>query len=229
MLRETQTTMPLAQLVEDMDLYPRHAVDSSHVQSLVHALESGAALPPIVVDKKSKRITDGWHRARAYARFLGKEAVVDVVLVAYPDEAAMIFDATQRNTSHGRRLDAIDKTRCVLMLQSAGFNGGQIAGAMHMPESRVEKLTIKIASAPKSAGGTIPGTHSIALKRCVSHLSGTKLNESQAKAHGMLPGTSFLLIAKQLCSGLTENMIDLEDERLVKQLGLLRDLLVKRV
>jgi len=222
-------TICVAELVEDMDIYPRHAIDTSHVQALSFALEAGTTLPPIVADQKSKRIIDGWHRKRAYRRIHGPEAIVDVELVSYKNEAEMKLDAICRNAQHGRRFDAIDRTRCVIMLRGAGFNDGKIALALNVPEKRVEKLAIKIATAPKSAEQNVPGSNVITLKRSVSHLKGTVLSKSQAKAHASLPGTSFLLIARQLCLGLTEKMVNMEDERLIEQLAELRDLLVSRL
>lgn len=228
-MNSTIKTLPLAQLVEDLDFYPRHAVDGSHVQALVFALESGATLPPIRADRKSKRITDGWHRGRAYRRFLGPEATVDVELVNYPTEAAMKLDAAQCNAAHGRRLDAMDRTRCVVMLRESGFNDVQIATALQLPEKRIKKLSIKVATGPKTSGQTVPGTSSIALKRSVAHLAGTRLTKDQAAAHAILPGTSFLLTAKQLCAALEQNMINLEDERLVEQLVALRTLLMEKL
>jgi len=219
-------SVALAELVEDMDLYPRHAVDNAHVRYLVDALEAGASLPPIVADRKSRRITDGWHRARAYKRLHGPTASVDVEFVDYKNQGAMVFDAVARNARHGRKLDAIDRTRSVLMLRSAGFKDGQIAGAISCNPDRIQKLSVKVASAPAAAGQNVPGTKQITLKRSVAHLEGARLNKSQAKAHATLPGTSFLLVARQLLLGLTEEMIDLEDERLVAQLCALRDELV---
>ena|GEM_PF-1201422 len=221
--------LPLAKLVEDFDLYPRHAVDTAHVQSLVFALESGATLPPIIADKRSKKITDGWHRARAYRRVLGPEAVVDVELGPYKNKAEMIVDAVARNATHGRPFDAIDRTRSVVMLRTIGCSDAQIGLALKVPEARVEKLMVKLASAPKSSGETIPGTNRIALKRSVIHLAGQTLTKSQAQTHAMLPGVSFLLIARQLYQGLLEKMVNLEDEKLVKQLAELRDLLVRSI
>jgi len=222
-------TLPIASLVEDMDLYPRHAVDPAHVQALVFALEGGGNLPPITADAKSKKITDGWHRKRAYVRFHGPDATVDVELVDYADEAAMKLDAVARNAAHGRPLDRIDKTRSVLMLQTSGFTSSQIALALQVPEKRIEKLSIRVADGPVSSGETIPGTKSIALKRSVAHLEGGKLTKAQAKAHATMPGTSFLLIARQLCLALSENMVNLEDEKLVEQLKALRELLGQKV
>lgn len=223
-------SLPLASLVEDFDVYPRHAVDGAHVTRIVMALEAGKSLPPIRADKKSKIITDGWHRGRAYNRFLGADATVDVELVPYATRAEMALDAVQSNTAHGRPLDAIDSRRSIILLREVGFNDGQIALALHVPERRIEKFAIKVATASKSAPGVVPGTNKITLKRCVSHMQGQRLTKTQAEAHVTLPGTSFLLVAKQLCLALQEQMIDLEDKRLVEQLtelqGLLNEALV---
>jgi len=222
-------TVALAELVEDMDIYPRHAVDTAHVASLVAAIETGATLPPIVADRQSKRITDGWHRGRAYKRAIGPEAVVDVLFVDYADIEAMKLDAVARNTTHGRRLDVMDQTRCVIMLRASGFSESEISLALHIPEKKVEKLSIRVASGPKNADSNVPGTQNIALKRSVAHLSGKKLTKSQVEAHKSLPGSSFLLIAQQLCKALAEDMVNLADEKLVSQLAELRDLLAKKV
>jgi hypothetical protein len=221
--------LPLSSLVEDLEVYPRHSVDNSHVQALVFALESGATLPPIVADKASKRITDGWHRGRAWRRFQGEGAVVDVELVPYKNQTEMILDAVERNACHGRKLDAIDKTRSVVMLRNAGCTEGQIALALHIPENRVSKLEVKLASTSSNAPGIIPGTNKITLKRSVAHLAGESLTKTQAEAHLTLPGTSFLLIARQLCLGLSQNMVNLDDEKLVVQLRELKELLEEKL
>ena len=223
------TQMPLAELLLDNTLYPRHATDDHHVQQLAQALEAGATLPPIVADAKSKRITDGWHRHKAYKRFIGPTAVVDVELVKYTSDAEMVIDAVARNARHGRRLDAMDRTRSVLMLQNAGCNNVQIACALNVTEERVVKLTVKVAKAPKSSPHVVPGTSQVTLKRSVSHMEGMTLTKAQADTHAKLPGTSFLLPAKQICLALSENMINLEDVRLVAQLTELRDLLIAKL
>lgn len=213
--------VPLAELVEDLDLYPRHSVDTTNVQSLALALEAGANLPPVVACSKSKRIVDGWHRCRAYRRVVGNDAVIDVELINYPNEAELFADAVRRNASHGRRLDAIDQTRAIHMLEKFGWSSDRIAITMNVPTQRVEKLRIKVAYG--DGGNTvIPGTKTITLKRPVQHLVGQELTPAQTKVHDMLPGTSFLLIAKQLSEALRQNMVDLTDVKLVSQLKTLR-------
>jgi hypothetical protein len=221
MSKPRQTTLPLSLLIEDMEVYPRHAVDSAHVASLVRALRAGATLPPIVADEKTKIIVDGWHRCRAHNTVSGPTAVVDVELIAYRNQAAMLLDAVQRNSAHGRRFDRIDEARAVVLLERLNVEIVRIAVALNCPQEHVEKLSLRLAEAPVESSNTITGTATIALKRPVRHLAGQTLTREQAEVHSSLPGTSFLLIAKQLRGALRERMVDLTDRRLVEELRLL--------
>lgn len=209
--------MPVCELVEDLELYPRHAVDDAHVSSLHQSILMGDTLPPIVADSKSKRITDGWHRCRAYAR-VGPGMVVDVELVNYKDETEMLVDSVAKNATHGRKFDRIDKTRSVVLLEKHGVDIKRISLLLHVPEKKVESYRVKVATAPRSSPGTVPGTQNIALKRPVMHMQGQKLTKQQAVVHQSLPGTSFLLIAKQLRMAIEEGMVDRSDEKLHEML-----------
>ena len=221
------TTLPLCDLVEDLQVYPRHAVDDVHVVNLVRALESGVTLPPIVADKLSKRIVDGWHRYRAHRRVLGPGGVIDVELRPYPDEASLLLDAVAMNSAHGRRLDSIDQTRAVVMLDRHKVPSVRIAVVLHVPERHMEKLRVRIARAERPSEDTVTGTRIVTLKRPVAHMQGTKLTDEQVKVHGTLPGTSFLLLAKQLTDALRVKMVNLEDDKLMDELKKLKEELLK--
>lgn len=212
------TTLPIAELVEDMSLYPRHAVDEANVTSLVRALESGTTLPPVVVDKASKRIVDGWHRVRAHKRVLGAAGVIDVELRSYKDETAIIKDAVSTNAIHGRQFDAIDRTRAVLMLEKHGVATLEIAAVLHIPEAHVQKIKVRVATATHMSDQTVPGTRRIVLKRPVHHLAGTKLTDEQVDAHSRAPGVSYLLLARQLTEALRTELLNLEDAKLMDAL-----------
>lgn len=218
-----KTTLPIADLVEDLSVYPRHAVDEANVTSLVRALESGATLPPIVVDKASKRIVDGIHRGRAYRRVLGAAGAVDVDLRSYKDEASLLLDAVAMNAVHGRQFDAIDRTRAVLMLEKQGVETLKIAAALHIPEAHVQKIKVRVATATHMSDQTVPGTRRIVLKRPVHHLAGTKLTDEQVDAHSRAPGVSYLLLTRQLTEGLRTHLLNLEDAKLMDALRDLHD------
>jgi hypothetical protein len=220
-------TLPIADLVEDLEVYPRHAVDDQHVRNLALALEAGCDLPPVVADAKSKRIADGWHRVRARKRVHGPGAAIEVELRAYASEAALVEDAVRLNSAHGRKLDVMDLTRAILMLERHGVPMGRIALAVHVPEGRVEKLRLKVARATVTVDGTVPGSQTVVLKRPVAHLSGRKLTNEQARAMDSMPGTSFLLLAHQLRTAMATALVNREDMRLMDGLRELKKELEK--
>jgi hypothetical protein len=215
--------IPLAELVEDMSVYPRHGLDEQHVGQLVLALKSGATLPPLVADAASKRLVDGWHRSRAYRRVLGENAAVAVDLRSYASEAMLIEDAVALNAMHGRRLDRMDQVRAVLLMERAGVERVRIAATLHMPEERIEKLRIRVALAPPGDDGQVPGTGMVVLKRPMAHLAGTQLSREQVEAHESQAGTSHLLQVHQIRDALRYHLVNPEDERLHTALVELRD------
>jgi len=220
--------MPLAELIEDSAIYPRHVVDDQHVSSLFYKIEAGANLPPIVADAHTKRIVDGWHRSRAWRRKLGPTGVVDVDLREYASEQEVLLDAVRLNADHGRKLDTQDLVRISLMLQEAGISTTEIALALTLPEERVVRLTVRLAEVPASPAptpGTIPGTNKVALKQPVRWMAGQTVTPRQASAMTSVPGTSWLLIANQLSSGLRNGLVNPEDERLRVAFTELRDAL----
>ncbi len=216
--------MKIAGLVEDMTLYPRHAVDTQHVSQIALAISAGAKLPPIIVDRKSKRIVDGFHRCRGLIRVHGKEADVDVELRDYKNEKEIILDAIALNAHHGRRLDRMDQVRAIVMAESVGATKHAISVALSVPEKQVEILRVRIASVAPSSDSAIP--HSVpsvmVLKRPVAHLAGKKLTMEQAEAHASMPGTSFALLCNQLIKAMDAELIDPEDETTFAALGELK-------
>lgn len=218
-------TMPVADLVEDLSVYPRHAVDGMHVGHLLQALESGSELPPVVACAKSKRITDGWHRVRAYKRLHGPTAVVSVELRHYKTEADLIEDAVRMNSAHGRLLEGVDRVRAANMLERVGVPLKRIAVVLHITPEKVQNILVRVATAPVRTESTMPGTKTIALKRPVAHLAGQRLTEEQARAHDSAPGTSYLLIVRQLKDAVETGLINPADERLKGELTALKKLL----
>jgi hypothetical protein len=218
--------LPLASLVEDAALYPRHHVDEQYVAQLAEALRAGASLPPVLADRQSRRLVDGWHRVRAYRKVLGANGVIDVELKAYPDEAALLFDAIARNAVHGRKFDRIDQVRSVLLAEDAGLAAEQIAAALRITPERVRTLRIRVAFAPAPPGEAGGSPIRIALKRPVLHLAGKALTPEQAQAHAGAPGTSYLLISRQLRDAVTFDLVNDQDARLYRALVELQRTLV---
>lgn len=219
-VRTQQKRIPIAHLLEDMAIYPRHAVDDQHVKSLLDAIEAGATLPPIVAEKKNLRIVDGWHRYRAWRRHLGEEGSVEVEVVDYQNEAEVIKDAIERNARHGRRLDSMDKVRAVLMARGVGLTDKVIAHVMNIPESRVVKMATRVVNVTPESVRKLDRTQPIVIpvKRCMQHFQGQTITKEQADAHVSAPGTSYSLIVRQLHDALVYKLINRDDEKLRAQL-----------
>lgn len=222
----TIVSLPLAELIEDLSLYPRHAVDEANVARLVRALEAGFPPPPIIADKASKRIVDGWHRSRAYRQVLGPTGVADVDLRPYANEKEMFLAAIELNASHGRQLDKMDQVRCVTMAERMGIELKRVAVVLHQPEESVRKLVVRVAIAPPGTRGTVPGTNKVVLKRPVQHLSEQTLTKEQAQAQVSVPGTSYKLLAKQLTDAVRLNLANRADTALMETLRELRNALI---
>lgn len=197
--------VPIAELVEDMEIYPRHGVDRHHVRALADAIVAGEELPPIVADANTKVVVDGWHRLRAYRRILGDDAKVPVELISYPDRAAMIRDAVSRNVRHGLRLQVIDQVRAIRLLEQAGFDRPAIAAILNRPVTKIERLTIRVGYSDRSRD-VVP------LKRPVIHLAGQVLTEKQEQVHRMLGGTDWPLHIRQLREALDADLVPREPQ-----------------
>jgi len=122
-------------LVLDFSLYPRNDVSSQHVASLVEALQSGNPLPPIVVERKSLRVVDGFHRVKAYQKT--RASSVPVILKDYKTDAELFADAVRLNAAHGRSFDTYDRRRAVVRLIELGFKEKEVAEIVRITTPRV--------------------------------------------------------------------------------------------
>lgn len=214
--------MPLAELIEDLDIYPRHAVDSSHVGDIARAVEAGKELPPIIADQATKRIVDGFHRRRAYDR-LGITDV-EVELRSYASEADLLSDAVELNSSHGRPLDSQDQTRCALLLSKHGVSTQRIAVVLSTTERHVsEKLLVRVVHVQDPTTGH---TETRPAKPVIRPLKGEEprtITPTQAEIHdssgGLRAGQVVMQLARELrhglidvnsTPGLREKLIDLQ-------------------
>lgn len=213
-----------AELVLDYDLYPRTSLDAQNVRNIADAYASGAELPPIIIDRKSKRVTDGFHRVKAKLRVDGPDAEIDVIEKTYKDDAAMFLDAMRYNAGHGAKLDSCDRAHCVIIAARLSIPDKAVAGVLHMPLGKVGDLRID-RTATNAAGLTIP------IKRTIGkQFHGRQLNERQVQANDRLSGMSQVFYVNQLIELFEAELLDTDDEQLMERLrhlhGLMETLLV---
>jgi hypothetical protein len=208
-------TLWIAQLVFDFSLYPRVEIDSQHVHYIRQAIKAGLKLPPIIIDKASKRIIDGMHRARAYRLEYGDDYKIQVEERTYDSEAAMFIEAMRLNAAHGRMLTTYDRAHCVLHAEQLKIEPEQIAEALHVTTEVIGKLrrdrTGRLHA--KAARG-----QSIPLKRTLRHKAGQQLTERQQAVNKKLGGMEQLFYANQLIMLFENDLVDVGNEQLVQAL-----------
>lgn len=210
----TVVHMPVSELVEDFDIYPRHEVSSVNVRNLISAYLSGRTIDPIKADKKTKRIIDGFHRRRMWIKVAGADAIIPVDVKDYKSDEEMLAAAVEANAHHGLQLQEVDKRRVVLRLGDLGVDDERIATVLHIPPARVQKLRVRIATVTEP-GGTI---RKEPLKRPHFHMQGKPMSEGQAQAARSAPGTSYSLVVRQLRDAINWRLLDPDDEKLTSAL-----------
>lgn len=217
----TERTLEIlaADLIEDFKLYPRNSVDDYHVSALAESIRAGAKLPPLVADRASKRLTDGFQRRRAFLKVNGPEARVRVILREYADESEMFLDAAQMNAGHGRRLSAFDQVHCISRAEDLGISFERMAVALSLTKDRMEILGQR-----RTADGS-------PLKVTMAHLSGQRISPDQKDFNDHRAGGKQQLFYLRQVIGLIESdSLDLSNDHVraaVERLqGLLNGILV---
>src|SRR3990172_8850015 len=86
---KTADLVACSDLVLDFTIYPRSSVDATTVSQYVLALQAGEQFPPIIVDRKTKRVVDGFHRVKAYIIAHGDETKIPGIWGDFKDETEM--------------------------------------------------------------------------------------------------------------------------------------------
>jgi len=223
------TKVKLSELVFNFELYPRTKVDSYHVSHLVEAYSTGVELPPLVVDKASKNIIDGFHRGYALERLHGTDAEVEVIFKTYRNRAAMFVDAMRYNGGHGRNLSTFDRAHCVILAERFGIAPDQIASSLsitietvgELRSNRVGRLAGKVSDGKTGKETQTP------LKRTLRHMVDHVLTSKQAEAQTKLGGMEQLFYVNQIIILIENNLLDLENEKLMHGIERLSELLAK--
>jgi len=217
LLESTMNTHALSELVFDFDIYPRGSVDSHHVSEIAEAMRAGSEMPPIVIDTKSKRIVDGFHRARAYLQLHKPDHKVQCVEKRYRTEKELFLDSARLNASHGRALTQHDKAHCLILAEKFGITPEKMAEALNITPARVGTLM-------SSRVGRV-GASSVALKRTISHMAGRTITPAQSAANDKLSGMQQAFYANQLITLIENDLLDTENDNLMRSLSRLSELL----
>jgi hypothetical protein len=211
--------LPVAELIEDFDLYPRTSVESYAIASICDAMAAGAAMPPIVVCDDTKKIIDGLHRSRAKTRSDGPGATIKAEMRHYASDKERFLDAVKRNASHGVKLDTYDRAHCAIIAERLGIAQRAIAEVLQVHMKKYKDILKKRRGMAERSGRPIP------LKKPLQHLEGCEFTEAQEEASKKLMGMHQTQMVHQVIILIENDLLDMENEALVERLVLLRDAL----
>ncbi|MBA7465332.1 hypothetical protein ES707_00494 [subsurface metagenome] len=220
-MKETAQEVKVTALVLDYDFYPREQIQSFHVRQMVEAMEAGVTLPPIIVDRKSKRVVDGFHRVRAYQKLYGRDTTIPTILKNYKTEADMFADGISLNTSHGRPLTPYDKARCIARAEELEMEPQLTAKALSMTPERLGELKASRIATYKMKPVT--------LKRTMAHLAGEELTDEQYAYNVKAGGMNQTFFINQVIAMLEAEAVDWENDKVVNAFSKLHDLLNKAI
>lgn len=200
--------VPLSELIEDLDIYPRGSVSEVRVGDLVYAMDAGAQLPPPVIDKATRKIVDGFHRTRAYRKRLGDDGAIGVDVQEFADDAAMLLESARINGQHGQPLGRYDQRIVHLRATALGATEDQVARALGVTTSRLAQITLKVA---QSEAGPVP------LKQGTAHLSKAYLTAAQVTEIRRMRGGSARSKAVELTRILREKLAPVDTEPELRQ------------
>jgi len=211
-------------LIMDFNLYPRCKVDSVHASYMLESINAGVQLPAIIVDKKTKKVVDGFHRITSFRQYFKShkdvEPIVDVIFKSYKSDAAMFADAMKYNSSHGRMLTQYDRAHCIILAEEMKLTREEITFALSITASKYDELKAEhIGSLHKSPHLNIP------LKRTIRHKAGQKLTKKQAEVNERLSGMNQMFYANQIIDLIESDLLDTENEKLMNRLEVLHKLL----
>lgn len=145
-------TVNLSLLVLDYTVYPRHKLSQYHVNELAEALQAGAKFPPVVYDKNTFIIIDGFHRTTAYKQVLGPDAVIPAEALECKSKSEIILKSAEYNSRHGLKFTAWDKARCISLARTNQIKEEFMMKALNIPQERFDALKTRIVEVKNEHG-----------------------------------------------------------------------------
>ena len=196
------------ELVKDWNLWPRYesqALDATNLARIREAIKAGEELPPIIVDIKTNRIVDGFHRHEAYLKEFGDTTEITVEFREYEKESEVFKDAVRLNAKTGLPLSPRDKVHAILVMKKLKIPAVEQAKVLGMTDEHRLRI-LKNRTATTSTGENIP------LPAGAMALAGKKLNKKEEHFARTSNGSLPVLHIRLLLNALRANVICTDTE-----------------
>ena len=204
----------ISDLILDFNLYPRTQISPVNVTNLAESISAGFDIPPIKVDRQSKRVVDGFHRVEAFKRL--KLEKIPVIFKDYPSEAEMFADAVRCNSTHGKQLSTYDQKRVIAKASELGLEREKICEILRITIDKLERIKGEKAFSPE--GKVLP------LKRGLEFLRDRKLTKKQEKLIKKWGGMNIKFYLNQLIAYLEAADYSAIDTEFVEKMDYLFEL-----
>lgn len=223
---------PVAGLIFNEEIYPRHKIDAANVRSLIEAFQADQPVPPIVACRKTKIIIDGVHRQHALVRMYGDKAQWYVKWEDFNTDKQRFLRSVELNARHGVRLTQFDRAHCLLIATRFKITEAQLAAGFGVSrESFMSSTRERFATGTctRTATASAPVAKSVEgepvpLKRTIRHKSGQVLTAEQVQANEGLAGFPVAFYADQVSKVIQANLLP-DDEKTMESLRRLYKLL----
>jgi hypothetical protein len=167
------------ELVWDQTLYPREEVNEQHITNLCYALRMGELLPPLLIERITRRLIDGVHRWYGRRRVFGDDCEIECIIVDFASEQEAYLAAVAANSGHGLRYNGFELTKIALRAEELGITRETLSQAIKIP---FEAITRRVIT--KAGKADVGGVEKfVALKGSMQDLHGRKLTQGQVEAN----------------------------------------------
>jgi hypothetical protein len=226
-----EVTIPISDIKIDQSIYPRAYVSDNHIEAMADAVRAGVTLPPILLDRQSMRLVDGYHRYQR-AKIAG-ETEMRAILQDFADEQAVFEAAITANAAHGFNYAPYDRQRIVGIGLKMGLTVDRLAAALSMTVTKVAELQRGVGEKVKNLNGIILPSAKPEKKKLQSRNHRTTVNPlSNVQTHSALPNTageSQMFYINQLVVVIENKLLDFRQDRLTYMLHKLAKLIDEKV
>lgn len=201
--------MKVLELIRDWALWPRweaQELDATNLSRIKEGLRAGVQFPPIIIDAKSNRIVDGFHRQEAIIDIFGEDAQVEVEKREYANDTAMFMEAARLNSIQGLPLSPRDKAHVILKLRKSKVPWPAVAETLGMTDSKAKDFLAK-RTAKTTTGMRIP------LPYGANSLAGKQMNKEEEHFARTSNGTVPTLHMRLLLNALRADAVKLNEEQ----------------